>query len=162
MTTWGAPAPTFDEVLVAWERAKLTLNSAKENEMTLRKKAFEMGFGANAREGTNTETLGGGYDLKGVRKFNYKLQAPAGINIDVETAVDNVVKAMTRISNEGSFLADRLFQWSVSLSVPEYKLLVEHAKDSMMMAAMLDAVNTVVLITDAAPTLEIKAPKKGK
>lgn len=161
MSTWQPRAePTFDEVLVAWERAKLALESAKENEMTLRKRAFEMGFGANAREGTNTETLGGGYELKGVRKFNYKLQAPVGINI--ETAVARVATEMRRISNEGSFLADRLFQWSVSLSVPEYKLLVESAKDNELMAQILGTVNSVVLITDAAPTLEIKAPKKGK
>lgn len=161
MSTWGArPEPTFDEVLVAWERAKLTLDSAKESEMTLRKKAFEMGFGANAREGTNTETLGGGYELKGVRKFNYNLQAPVGI--DIETAVERVATEMRRISNEGPFLADRLFKWLVDLSVPEYKLLVESAKDNKLSQKMLDAVNAVVLITDAAPTLEIKPPKKGK
>lgn len=155
-----APEPTLDEILVQWEMAKRQLQFAKDHEMTLRKKAFEKGFGADAREGTNTETLSEGYTLKGVKKFNYNLSTFGDKTIN--DCIGIVYTAMRPISNEATYIADRIFVWSVKLSETEYKKLVLEAGNSAIMAKLLEQVNRVVTITDAAPTLEITTPKVKK
>jgi hypothetical protein len=173
---WGLPHPApiikpetvaksnLDTVLLQWQAAKDTLSTAKEEEMRLRKLAVELGFGERPDEGTNTKAFGQGYDLKAVIKYTYNLCLPTNASEDATLVdeVNKVVDNMTAISNEGSFIATRLFKWSVDLTVSEYKKIVEEAKHNPLYKKLLDEVNRVVLIKDAAPTLEIKAPKAKK
>lgn len=155
-----APKPvTLDEALLKWDSAKKALDAAKEAEMEARKLAFSLGFGAEAKEGTNTRELGNGYELKGVKKLNYKLKAPEGYSGDTVDAVDDCVERFSRISNEGEFIAERLFKYSVDMSVSEYRKLCEEAEYSAPKKAMLAELNKILEITEGAPTLEIKAPK---
>lgn len=151
-----------DEALLAWEASKKALEAAKENEMTLRKAAFAAGFGDEAKEGTNTVDLGNGYQLKGVKKLNYTLKAPEGYKGNTVDAIDDTVELFARISNEGEFVAERLFKYSVDMSVSEYRKLVEEAEYSPIKKQMLDALLKVLVITEGAPTLEIKEPKAKK
>lgn len=164
-SVWGSaptsPAPTLDTVLLQWQAAKEALEAAKEAEMNLRKLAFSLGFGVNAQEGTNTVELGNGYQLKGVKKLNYKLVSPKE-DVTVLDAVDDCIERFVHISNEGSFIADRLFKWSVDLSKTEYNRLEVEATTDPIKKKLLDEANKVILITEAAPTLEIKAPKVTK
>lgn len=159
----SAPKPiTLDEALMKWDAAKKALEVAKETEMEARKLAFALGFGADAKEGTNTRELGNGYELKGVKKLNYKLKAPADYSGDTVDAVDDCIERFGRISNEGEFIAERLFKFSVDMSVSEYRKLVEEAEYSAPKKAMLAELNKILEITEGAPTLEIKEPKAKK
>lgn len=158
-----SPKPvTLDEALLRWDAAKNALSAAKETEMEARKLAFSLGFGDAAKEGTNTRELGNGYELMGVKKLNYKLKAPGGFKGDIIEAVDLTATAFACISNEGAFVAERLFKYSVDMSISEYRKLVEEADYSESKRAMLVELNKILEITDAAPTLEIKAPKTTK
>ena len=168
VTPWvdGKPIehkPTLDEVLMMWQHSKSVLQDATAEEMRLRKLAVELGFGAKPKEGTNNLELGKGYVLKAVQKYNYKLTVPSpeykGNKLD---AVEECIDKISAISNEGSFIADRIFTWNVELSLTEYRKLIEEAEVSPIKAKLLAEVNKVVLITDAAPTLEIKPPKEAK
>ena len=154
--------PTLEEVLTKWENSKKLLDEAKENEVEYRKQAFALGFGADAKEGTNTIELGNGYALKGVKKLNYNLKAPEGYKGDTVDAIDDCVDRFIKISNEGSFVAERLFKWSVNMSITEYRKLVEEADYSEPKKAMLKELEKVLTITEASPTLEIKEPKAKK
>ena len=166
-TPWvdGAPiikAPTLDELLVQWDIAKQRLDAAKAAEMDLRKQCFALGFGANAQDGTNTLELGNGYELKGVKKLNYKLVAPVDYKGTVIDAVDDCVSRMCQISNEGSFIADRIFKYSVDLSKTEYNALEIDATTDETKRKLLAEVNKVIEINEGAPTLTIKEPKGKK
>jgi hypothetical protein len=152
---------TLEQALTKWEEAKTNLGIAKEAEMNWRKQAFALGF-TEAKEGTNTLALGNGYELKGVRKLNYKLKAPADFKGDAVDAVDLCAEAFSRISSEGGFIADRLFKYSVDMSITEYRKIVEEAEYSAPKKAMLQELNKILEITEAAPTLEIKEPKEKK
>lgn len=152
--------PTLEEALVKWEAAKTRLDEAKLEEMEARKLAFELAFGANAKEGANTLPLANDFELKATRKLNYGFRKPDGYRGTVADAVADVEDAFTKISNEGSFIGERLFKWKPELSVSEYRTLCEDAEISNVKAALLRELNTVLVITEGACTLEIK--KKGK
>jgi hypothetical protein len=155
------PKLTLAQALLDWDNSKKFLEQAKEAELRARKIAFFMGFGEDAKEGTNTEELANGYKLKGVRKFNYKLVAPEGFESKVG-AVDNCIAAFRKISNEGAFIADRIFKWDVDLSVTEYRKLVEESATSATATSLLNELNKVLEITEATPTLTIVEPKSKK
>lgn len=131
-----------DEVILHWQSLQLDLAKAKEEEMTFRKYVVSRAF-PQKQEGTNTLELGNGYALKAGIKYNYKLDPD---NAKVEAALLNLAK----LGNEGSFIADRLVSWTPSLSIKEYRELEPKYK------AVIDS---VIEITDAAPSLELKAPK---
>jgi hypothetical protein len=145
---------TPDGVLMLWERVKKALEEIKIDEMDIRKTAVKV-YVPKGHEGTNNVELGSGFTLKAVIKYNYKLDSD---NNKVEAALD----AVAAVGNEGKFIAERLVNWTPSLSLSEYRMLVEDAKNSAAKKEMLDAINLVLTITDGAPTLEIKEPKAKK
>ena len=155
------PTLTLDAALMKWEAAKKALAEAKETELETRKVAFSLGF-AEPVEGTNTVELGNGYALKGVLKYNYNLKAPEGFKGDKVDAVDACAARFAKISNEGAFIAERLFKYTVTLSVSEYRKLVDEADYEAPKKAMLAELNKVLEITEVTPTLEIKEPKAKK
>jgi hypothetical protein len=137
-----------DADIVAWQEAERVLNAAKEREMTLRTKVMTTCF-PNAEVGTNTLELGKGYKLKGVRKLNYNLANGQG---ETEAALD----AISKLGNEGQFIAERLVGWTPKLSLTEYKKLEDTNPTHKRIKELIDAVLTV---TDGAPTLEVVVPK---
>jgi hypothetical protein len=153
---------TLEQALLNWDNSKKLLEQAREAEMEWRKRAFELGFGKDAKEGVNTLELANGYELKGGKKLNYKLKAPEGFSGNTVDAADACADAFAKISNEGAFVAERLFNYSVTLSLTEYRKIVDEASYSAPKKAMLAELNKILEITEAAPTLEIKAPKAKK
>lgn len=161
--TWPKPNPTpfnpwdrmtQDELLVRHEQLKADLEKAKATEMELRKYIVKRAF-PNPTEGVNTIELGNGYQLKAGVKYNYKLAD----NDTVERGLEKIV----RIGNSGAFVADRLISWTPNFLLTEYRALQEQAAQGSVEAkAILNEVNSFLTITDAAPTLEIKAPKAKK
>lgn len=142
---------TQDEALMRHEAAKKALDAAKKLEMDLRVATVKILVGSKPKEGMNTVPLGNGYEAKAKIAYTYSLGKAA----EVEQALDS----FARVSNEGSFIADRLVTWTPSLSLTEYRALCEEAKTSKPHAEMLRKFSEVLTIKEAAPTLEIKAPK---
>lgn len=143
-----------DEVLMLWKECKDAIKTAQDAEMEMRKYIVSRAF-PNAHEGTNTEELGNGYKLKAVVKYNYKLPD--------NDKVEEGLKKLESLGNQGPFIADRIVGWTPSFKLTEYRLLEEEAEKSDKFAVdALKIVHEFLEITDAAPTLEIKEPKVKK
>lgn len=143
-----------DEILLLWQQKKEAIETAKNEEMELRKYVVKREF-PKPDEGMNNKDLGNGFTLKAGIKYNYNLAS----NDVVEDCLNHIAK----LGNEGPFIADRLVGWTPSFKLTEYRLLCE-ARDKGEQHAIniLKYVETMLTITEAAPTLEIKEPKKGK
>ena len=130
-----------DELLLRWAELKTELEKAKTLEMELRKYIVKREF-PNAKEGTNNLELGNGYKLKAEIKYNYK--------IDNEN-IDSVLEDIAKIGNEGHIIAERLIKWAPSLSLTEYRNILNQD--------IKKKIDSVLTITDGAPTLTIVEPK---
>jgi hypothetical protein len=152
-----APSPydslTKDQCLMLHKQKQEDLAKLKDEEMELRKYIVKKAF-AGGKEGTNTQELGNGYELKATIKYNYTLDT------DLDK-VEDVLDKIAKIGNEGAFIADRLVTWSASFKVGEYRPLCEPdaSPTQKKIKALIDSILT---ISEAAPTLEIKEPKKSK
>lgn len=138
-----------DRMLLVWDTAKTTLETAKAAEMELRKLCATLNF-ENPSVGTNRVQLGNGYALKMVRKVNYSF-TDASLD-DIEKAEDDIAA----IGNEGAFLVERLFKWSCEPVPGEYKKLDASNPTHAKIKSIYDKILTA---KDATPTLEIEAPK---
>lgn len=144
-----------DDLLMQWNIAKQQVEYAKAHEMELRKHIVSRAFPAK-HEGTNTKELGNGYSLKAGVKFNYNLDPD---NKKVEEALDRIGK----IGNQGGFIAERLVSWKPSFLLTEYRVLCDEAKEGSDTAkSILKEIHSVLTISEAAPTLEIREPKVKK
>ena len=147
-------AMSEDQLLMLWDSKKKAIEVAKEEEMDLRKYIVGRSFPKKA-EGTNTKELGNGYQLKAGIKYNYNLA-------DNDT-VEDCLSRIAKIDNTGAFIADRLVSWKPNFLLTEYRALVEDKeKGSKSAEAILNIVNQMLTITEAAPSLEIKKPKGKK
>lgn len=143
-----------DALLVLWDIKKKTVETAKNEEMELRKYIVARAF-PNKQEGINTVELGAGYELKATIKFNYNLA-------DNDT-VEKTLEKIAAIGNQGAFIADRLINWKPSFLLTEYRKLQSAAESGSQDAqAILATIGEMLTVDDAAPTLAIKEPKKKK
>jgi len=140
-----------DELLMEWQTLKTAIETAKANEMDMRKFIVKKAF-PEAQEGTNTVELGNGYELKAKVSYNYKLAD----NDTVEKTLDEIAK----VGNQGSFIAERLVSWKPSFLLTEYRTLQEDQTDEGK--KILKLVSNMLTISEAAPGLEIKPPKDKK
>src|SRR5216684_4805074 len=137
-------AMSRDEVLIEWDQRKRQLEKAKEAEMEMRQYIVKRAF-PDPKEGVNRVELGNGYELKATVKYHYNLDS----DLDkVEAALDKIAS----MGNEGSFIAERLVKWEASFLLTEYRKL--QANDATtLQREMKKVIDSVLLITDAAPTL---------
>lgn len=143
-----------DELLVLWNTKKAAVETAKAEEMELRKYVVTREF-PKPDEGTNSKDLGNGYQLKAVVKYNYNLA-------DNDT-VEATLEKLSKLGNGGSAISDRLVSWKPNFLLTEYRQLQEDKeKGSKFADEALAIINGMLTITEAAPTLEIKAPKVKK
>src|SRR5258707_7434082 len=159
-TVWGyEPANPWDklnedDLLMLWADKKKAIETAKEEEMDLRKYIVKREF-PKPTEGMNSKELGGGYQLKAAIKYNYNLA-------DNDT-VEDCLNRIAKLGNEGTFIAERLVSWKPSFLLTEYRQLVEDKEKGEKRAEnILNIINNMLTITEAAPTLEIREPKKKK
>lgn len=90
--------------------------------------------------------LNAGWKLKLVHKFNYTLDKD---NEKVESALDR----MSKLGNEGTFIAERIVRWKPELSIKEYRELDgEYRK----------IVDSVLTIKPGTPAIELVEPKVKK
>jgi hypothetical protein len=135
-------------ILKQWESAKLALESAKTIEMDLRKIVMAYVF-ADAEVGTNRVSLGNGWAIKGVRKISYSLEK--------DTAkVGTIDEQIRALGNEGPVIAERILKRVYDFSESEYKKL-DVAMPTQLAAKKL--IDSILTTKDAAPTLELEAPK---
>jgi len=139
-----------DALLMEHQKLKDDIDKLKEREMELRKYIVDRCF-PNKQEGTNTLALGDNFNLKAQIKYNYKLDND---NSMVETCLDQIEK----MGNEGSFLAERLVSWHATFNLTEYRKLCESDATDIQ-KKIRKKIEEILTITEAAPTLEIKAPK---
>ena len=143
-----------DQLLLLWQQKKNAIEVAKNEELDLRKYIVKREF-PKPNEGTNRKSLGNGYELKAVTKFNYKC--------DDNDKVEAGLNKLSALGNEGGFIADRLISWTPNFLLKEYRQLQEDAeKGSQFAKNALSIVSEFITITEAAPTLEIKEPKVKK
>lgn len=143
-----------DQLLMLHMEKKKAIEIAKEEEMELRKYIVNRAF-PKKQEGTNTKALGNGYELKASVKYNY--------NLADNDIVELCLNRISSIGNVGSFVADRLVSWKPSFLLTEYRQLCEDkAKGDEVARCILDIVNEMLTVTEAAPTLEVKEPKAKK
>lgn len=145
---------TEDQLLMKWDQLKKEVELAKTNELDLRKYIVSRAF-PKKTEGTNTKPLGNGYSLKAGINYNYNLA-------DNDT-VEDCLSRIAKIDNTGAFIAHRLVSWKPNFLLTEYRALVEDKeKGSKSAENILNIVNQMLTITEAAPNLEIKEPKGKK
>src|SRR4051812_33386606 len=143
-----------DQLLLEWQKKKDAIEVAKAEEMDLRKYIVKREF-PKAQEGMNNKDLGNGYVLKAAIKYNYNLA-------DNDT-VEATLEKLSKLGNAGSAISDRLVSWKPNFLLGEYRQLQEDKEKGMQFASQaLDIINEMLTITEGAPTLEIKEPKKGK
>jgi len=143
-----------DQLLLEWQKKKDAIEVAKAEEMDLRKYIVKREF-PKAQEGTNTKELGQGYQLKAGIKYNYNLA-------DNDT-VEDCLNKISKLGNEGTFIAERLVSWTPSFKLTEYRVIQEEAsKGEKQAQQILDIITEMLTIKEAALTLEIKAPKSKK
>jgi hypothetical protein len=143
-----------DALLLLWQQKKDAIETAKAEEMDLRKYIVKREF-PQKTEGMNTKELGNGYQLKAGVKYNYKLA-------DNDT-VESTLEKLSNLGNAGSAISDRLVSWHPNFLLSEYRQLIEDKeKGSKFADDALRVINEMLTITEGAPTLEIKAPKAKK
>ena len=143
-----------DQLLLEWQAKKQAIETAKAEEMDLRKYIVAREF-PKPSEGMNTKDLGNGYQLKAAVKYNY--------NLADNDKVEATLEKLSKLGNAGSAIADRLVSWKPNFLLTEYRQLCEDKEKGMQFAVQaLDVINEMLTITEAAPTLEIKEPKGKK
>jgi len=143
-----------DDLLMKWDELKKNVELAKTAELELRKYIVSRAF-PQKTEGMNKKELGNGYELKAAVKYNYNLAD----NDVVETVLDKISK----LGNQGPFIADRLVSWKPNFLLTEYRQLSDDAEKGEQFAKeCLKLIEDMLTITEAAPTLEIKEPRAKK
>jgi len=143
-----------DQLLMKHIELKQAIETAKEQEMELRKYIVSRAF-PDKHEGMNTKELGAGYQLKAAVKYNYNLA-------DNDT-VEATLEKLSGMGAAGSAIADRLVSWKPAFLLSEYRQLCEDKdKGSQFASTALSVIGEMLTISEGAPTLEVKAPKAKK
>lgn len=139
-----------DELLAAWAKAQRELINARSTESVLRENVIKRFSQVTDEMASGMENIdiGFGYDLKIERKLNYKLATAKEYE-----AVHKVIDAIEAMGPAEQLIADRLFKQKFDISVSEYKLLDGASEIKKL-------VDSVLTITAATPSVEIKERKK--
>lgn len=138
-----SPSHNRDAMIMHWWKTQRELENLKKAEAHSRKEVVEACF-ADAKVGTNNLPLGAGYTLKAVVRQNY------AVNKDEDGSYTKLTQVLAQLP---SATALALVRWKPELSVTAYKSLT--AEEQKL-------VNSVITITDGAPSLEMAEPKEKK
>lgn len=131
-----------------WRNAKLQLDSFKDIEMKLRQRiVLESGlFDPNKDEGTQTVQLGGGWQLKAVKKLNYKIENKEGQAFAVLARLTELSATQPELLD----IAKNLFGFDANLRKQQFEKLRGDEKR---------LVEDILTITPASPSVELVPPK---
>ena len=140
-----------DDLIVAWQSAKTTLEAAKNSEREARDAvvAFVWPDEAARRAGVNNHELGNGYVLKFGNVQNYSFGDNSNDKIEA------VMDAIESVGNVGAVLVDRLVKTKYEPSMTEYKALGD-TNDEREIKRLFDS---IFVTKPGAPQLELKEPK---
>lgn len=150
-TIWDGP--TQDQLLVQHQAIKDQIEVLKTQEMSLRKYIVNRAF-PEKKEGINKLDLGNGYELKADVHYNYNIDKPAN---EVWQSLERIKK----IGNYGAIISDKLVSWKANFLLKEYRALIKAKDESQEAQAILKEISTFLTIKEAAPELDIKAPKNA-
>lgn len=122
----------------AWFKAKKALEKVKAQEILLRNKIFKGKF-PNPREGTNNLDIGDGYFLKATHVINRSVDDAA-----FKASIEEFAKA--------GIPTDQIVRYKPELATGKYRGLTEEQRHLM---------DTVLIIKDGTPGLEITQPKRA-
>lgn len=152
---------TVANAVLAWQRARDVLATAKADEMKLREQLTALLF-PTPKKGTQRVKFDNGYAVKLVYKLNYTLgdaeltDPDNGRKIPKTEQVEAVLDEIEKCGNEGAFIADRLIKTEYTLSEGEYNKLDLSNPTHVAIKKLIDG---VLVIKPAAPTLELEEPK---
>jgi hypothetical protein len=123
-------------------------------EQRLRLVVFELEF-PSPEEGTNRAPLPDGRELVCQYPYSYKLANKEG---ETEKALD----AITAISQQAGFIADRLIKWEPDLSIKEYRTLNPDnpAGQTPEQKAIIAILQGVLTIKPGMPQMKIEQAKR--
>jgi len=141
-----------EALLLKWDADKRALETAKATEMESRKAVADFAFPVDTRLAgrTNNQDLPNGYTLKLGDKLNHKITA------DPKTIQQVEEKVVPTISNEATFIFERIIKISYDFSVGEYNKL-DMANPAHVL--LKDEIDKLIEVTRGSPSLEIKPPK---
>lgn len=125
--------------LELWYTTKRELDNLKVKEQLLRQKIFKGKF-PDAKEGTNSVELADGFVLKGTRVISRTIDEAAFKASVVELAKNGI-------------RTDEIVRYKPELAVSVYRTLTEEQRHLM---------DTVLVVKDGMPSLEIVLPKRAK
>lgn len=144
-------------LIVQWRAAQKALSLAKDEEATLRAQLVATYFDSTKEKGTENLPLGEGYTLKCVKKLTAKID---------KARIDAKLEAIDAISEEGKFIAERMFKWTPELSMTEWNDVYGRAEGGnvtcqKIMEVLIGGPNEVPVVTFAPgmPSLEFVEPK---
>lgn len=122
-----------------WYTVSAELTKLKNEEQLLRQKIFK-GMFHDPKEGTNSVDLADGYVLKGKRTIN-------------RTVDDAAFKASIEELAKNGVPTDQIVKYKPELVTSEYRKLT---------AEQMNLFDTVLIVKDGMPGLEIVKPKRAK
>lgn len=133
-------------LILEWQKSKNEVEVAKEAEMKARKLLVEFASDPSKEKGTENVDLGNDYKLKIVKKINYGF-------VPDRNQINAVLNGIESTGEVGKLIADRIVKWNPVLSMTEYNQLDPEFKKAM---------DTIIVTTEGAPTVEIVEPKAKK
>lgn len=146
--TFGTANPTAarDALIVDWQNKARHLQALKEEELIARNKVVAFFFEETTdKAGTENFDLTQGYKIKLTFAQNHSVPSAKG-----GEAVKAVMEKLSKLGEDGKFIAERLFRWKPELSKTEWDALSP---------SMKRIVSPIVTTKAAQPTVEIIAPK---
>ena len=122
-----------------WYTVQEQLSKLKNEEQLLRQKIFK-GMFPDPKEGTNSVDLADGFVLKGKRVIN-------------RTVDDAAFKASVEELAKNGIATDQIVKYKPELVTSEYRKLT---------AEQINLFDTVLIVKDGMPGLEIVKPKRAK
>lgn len=143
---------TRDFLLTDWQKKQAELATAKDNEISARKKAVMFMHDPAKSGSTENVPLGGGYIAKMKVPIRYGfVQNDAG-RVD-KARIEKALSKIEKDGEAGELIAERLIKWTPDLSLTEYKQLSDKYRK---------IIDDVIVTTEGTPTLEIVEPKAKK
>lgn len=154
-----------DAEVQTWLDAKTEAAKWKDEEMQART-VVSSSFFPTPKKGTQYAPLGGGWRIKLVHGWNYKLGDSGrigddGLAVSIETQVRELEAKIEALGPEGAMIVNRVIRWKPELSATEYLRLADESSTDIEKEAF-ELVTAMLEISPKSPTLDMVEPPKPK